>query len=305
MMVVGIGQCSWDYLALVDRFPPEDTKKEVLRWEEQGGGPVATALVALRRLGMSTRFHGVVGEDPAGERIQESLKAEGVDAGGLLLRPGATSQTAFIVAEQATGRRTIYWRRPSGAPLGAKELGPAFLKGARFLHLDGLMAEASLHAAREARRRSIPAMLDAGRLREGMLDVAREVPFVVASEEFARDLGMRAGGEEEFLRRAEGMFPGTFTVTLGARGSLTRTPVGRVFHVPAFEVEAVDTTGAGDVFHGGYIYGLLRGWELLRTVRFAAALAALACRRPGGRAGIPGLTEVEGFLSRRTERPES
>jgi len=302
MAVVGIGQCSWDYLMRVESYPPPDTKCEVLGWEEQGGGPVATALVALSRLGMSTRFHGVVGDDETGDKITRSLRDEAVGAEGLMRRPGASSQVACIVVERG-GRRTIFWRRPTGRPLMPDELGGDFLREARFLLLDGLMAEVSLHAARRAREAGVPVMLDAGRVREGMMELARLSDYVVSSEEFAEEAGIPLdlegkGMKDAFIQKARAITPGVFTVTLGEGGSLTHSG-GEVIHQPVFRVNAVDTTGAGDVFHGGYIYGLLTGWELRKTLRFATALAAMKCTRPGGRAGIPFLKEAMAFLESR------
>lgn len=295
MHVTGIGQCSWDYLALVDSYPRVDTKKEVLEWQEQCGGPVATALVALSRLGAGCRFYGLTGEDEAGEKIRRSLALEGIEAN--LLRRGASSQTAFIAIERGTGRRTIFWRRPSGEALRPGDLGRDFLRGSDFLLLDGLMREVSLYAAEEARAAGVPVMLDAGRLREGMLDMARASDYVVASEEFALELGWR-GEPGAFQEAARGLTPGTLTITLGERGSVTFQG-DEIISVPAFDVQAVDTTGAGDVFHGGYIYGLLKGWDMGETVRVASALAAIKCRAVGGRAGIPRLDEVMEFLRQR------
>jgi ribokinase len=297
MVVTGVGQCSWDYLAEVDSYPGADSKKEVLSWTEQGGGPVATALVALRRLGVECRFFGVAGEDEEGERIRRSLVDEGVDVAGLVSRKGASSQAAFIAIERGRGTRTIFWRRPSARPLSPEELPGGFLKGSGFLLLDGLMAEVSVHAAKRARVASVPVMLDAGRVREGMLEAASLSDYVVGSEEFGRELGWN-GDPDSFRRKARKLTPGVTTITLGGRGSVTYAGED-IITVPAFKVDAVDTTGAGDVFHGGYVYGLLRGWDILRTLRFATAMAALKCRRLGGRAGIPGLEEVLAFMEPR------
>jgi sulfofructose kinase len=294
MIVTGIGQCSLDYLAVVNGYPQVDTKEEVLAWHEQGGGPVATALVTLSRLGIRCKFYGVIGDDGAGEKIRRSLVDEGVDISGLSTRPGATSQIAFIVVEKKTARRTIFWKRPSGAPLKPEALGGDFLESARFLLLDGLMAHCSLWAAEKARALGIPVMLDAGKLRPGMADIARLSDYLVASEEFAKDSGW-AIEREVLLSERERLGVRALTVTLGARGSVTVSG-HEFFETPAFPVEAFDTTGAGDVFHGGYVYGLLQGWGLSETVRFASAAAALKCRRIGGREGIPKLNEVETLL---------
>ncbi len=299
MIVTGLGQCSLDYLALVDEYPAADSKKEVLQWHEQGGGPVATALVALSRLGVGCRFHGVVGDDDAGAKIRRSLADEGVDVSGLITRKKAASQIAFIAVEGGTGRRTIFWKRPSGEALRPEELAEDFLLGSHFLLLDGLMKEASLFAAGRAKDLGIPVMLDAGRMRPGMTETARLSDYLVASEEFARESGWNTDCALLSAER-ERLGVRVLTVTRGERGSVTAYD-GGCFETPAFPVDAVDTTGAGDVFHGGYIYGLLHGWPFERTVRFASAVAALKCRRIGGRPGIPGLEEIEAFLREREE----
>lgn len=297
MVVSGLGQCCWDTLAEVDGYPEADSKAEALAWEEQGGGPVATALMALARLGVACRFAGVVGDDDAGGEIREALRTEGIDLTFLIVRPGCASQRAFIVVERGSGRRTIVWRRPTGAPLRPEELHADFLTGSSFLHLDGLMAGASLAAAREARSRGIPVMVDAGRDRPGMRELAGIADYLVAAERFFLDLGWD-GTISHFRELAAGTGAPVVTVTLGKRGSLTWAGE-EPFPVPAFPVEAVDTTGAGDVFHGGYIYGILRRWGLRETVSFASALAALKCRFLGAQRGIPRLSEALSFLAER------
>jgi len=293
MVVTGIGQCSLDYLALVDFYPEVDTKKEVLQWEEQGGGPVATALVSLTRLGIRCRFYGIIGDDIAGEKIRQSLIDEHIDVKILLKRNRTSSQVAFIVIENS-GKRTIFWKRPSGDELRPEELGADFLKHSVFLLLDGLMKDSSLYAAKKAKSMKIPVMLDAGRMREGMLDIATFCDYVVASEEFARDLGW-SENPEIFRKKLKKLRLNIVTITLGDRGSITFLK-DKYFYIPAFRVETVDTTGAGDVFHGGYIFGALQGWNIMHTVRFASACAAMKCTKIGGRAGIPGLDEVLIFL---------
>ena len=297
MRVAGIGQCCWDILAEVAAHPPADSKVEASAWEEQGGGPAATALVTLARLGGSCRFAGVVGDDTAGTAIRRALQTEGIDLSGLVTRPGATSQRAFIMVEQGSGRRTIVWQRSTGAPLAPGELPPDLLEGCSALHLDGLMAEASLHAAQEARRRGIPVMVDAGRLRPGMRKLVSRCDYAVAAEQFFRDLGWD-GSPAHFRRLAIGLGAPVITVTLGERGSLTWDG-HELFTTPAVPVQAVDTTGAGDVFHGGYLYGVLGGWPLRETVTFAAIVAAMKCRVRGAQRGIPRLPEVRAFLRER------
>ncbi len=206
-------------------------------------------------------------------------------------------QTAFIAIDKSKGTRTIFWKRPTRDPLRVEELPPDFLSNAEFLLLDGLMKNVSLFGARQARKAGIPVMLDAGRVREGMRELARMCDYVVGSEEFARELGWKddpASFRQEVRKHGFGIT----TITLGSRGSVTFAD-DEVISCPAFPVETVDTTGAGDVFHGGYLYGLLQKWPLKDTIRFASAVAAMKCRKLGGRAGMPRLSEVQQFLQER------
>lgn len=297
MKVVGIGQCSLDHLFVIDSFPEPDTKKEVLEWTIAGGGPVATALASLSRLGIACSFHGIIGDDEGGRKIADSLISENIDISGLLVRPGACSQTAFIAVEQGSGKRTIFWKRPSAGPLLPGELQEGFLDSADLILVDGLMTEVSLHAAQAAKKRNIPVMLDAGKLREGMPELAQICDYVVCSAEFAGEFTRSdpSSDPEGAVLAMKPFGAKAVTITLGDQGSITLCE-NAVFRTPAFRVNTVDTTGAGDVFHGGYIYGLLQKWPIREVVRFASAFAALKCRALGGRAGIAKLEEVHSLL---------
>lgn len=297
MNVAGLGQCALDHLFMIDTYPAPDTKKEVLEWSVSGGGPVATALVSLARLGGTCRFYGIIGDDEAGQKISHSLKGEHIDITGLLTRPDSRSQVAFIAVERGSGSRTIFWKRPSAEFLKPHELPDDFPCDAEFLILDGLMPEVSLFAARKARSKGVPVMLDAGKVREGMIELAHLSDYVVSSEEFAKELTAGTGpfDPEKAVVHMRSFGAKAATITLGSKGSMTACGKD-IFHVPAFRVNVIDTTGAGDVFHGGYVYGLLQKWEMRDVVRFATAFAALKCRQIGGRNGIPSLEEVNAFL---------
>lgn len=292
MKVVGLGQCSLDYITLLDGFPQEDAKKEVVDFTVQGGGPVATALVTLSRLGANSAIVGRVSDDPAGDEIRRGLKAEGVGVKGLLARPGGRSQQAVVLVNRKAGTRTICWQRPTVEPLSPREVNPAFLKGADLLLLDGLMMEASYKAAEHAARLGIPVMLDAGSMRPGMIKLASMSDYLVCSDRFVSDLKLSI--KEAFKKLRTGRTRAV-TVTVGDKGSFTFYE-GKVYLQKAFKVKAVDTTGAGDVFHGAYAYGVIQGWDIKRTVEFASAVAAMKCRELGGRAGIPTLTEALRFI---------
>jgi len=251
---------------------------------------VATALVVLARWGIATNFIGLISNDSFGKAIQKSLEKEGVDSSGTIIRKGRRSQFAFICIEKNTGRRTIFWARPECAPIQPEELPMASIAAAEVLHLDGLFVEASIRAAKYANRRKIPVVLDAGSLRPGMLEVVRHTDHLIAAEQFAKEY---AEGEpyESALHRLRRLGPKVVVVTLGERGSIGLWN-DRVLHVPALPVKALDTTGAGDVFHGAYVFGLLRKWDPAKRLALATTAAALSCRAIGGRSGIPALKEA-------------
>lgn len=299
-MVIGLGQCSLDILGQVDTYPAPDEKSELSSLLVQGGGPVATALVTLSRLGVPVAMIGAVGDDDFGTRIRDGLLQEKVDCSCLVRSEAVSSQVAFITVDKQ-GHRNIFWHRGTAAPIVPDRL-PGLLAGsARILHLDGLHLDPAIAAARMARNQGVTTVLDAGTLRSGTEHLLPFIDHLVVSEKFARQFIGR--DDPEVASRSLLEHGSVFvTVTMGRSGSLT---VGRglePFLQPAFAVEAVDTTGCGDVFHGGYIYGLLQNWPIEDTVRFAAACAALKTRALGGRTAIPPLHEVKKFLSVQASR---
>jgi sulfofructose kinase len=213
--VYGLGQGCMDYIGKVAAYPAPDTKSEISDMVIQGGGPVATALVALARWGVGCAFAGVLGDDMFGPMIKASLEGEGVDTGGVLVRRGFDSQFAFIVAEPGVGRRTICWRRPTGPPPGPEELDYGIIRNAGVLHTDGLFVEASMAACNAAQKAGVKIVVDAGSLREGMLDIARMSNFFLASEIFAKAFIEEDNRLDACFNLAE-LGPQLFVVSLGA-----------------------------------------------------------------------------------------
>jgi ribokinase len=298
--VVGLGQACVDYLGRVPSYPAEDGKIELLELQSQCGGPASTALVTLSRLGIQTSFLGSVSDDPIGVEVLRGLHADHVDSSFLKITPGYTSQFAFIAVSRESGNRTIFWHRGSVPPLQGKEVDLSPFPRAKVLHLDGLMIEASLEAARQARGRGMKVVLDAGTMREGSLDLVSQVDVLIASERFAAPLVGEHYPAEKALEALSGFGPKEIVITLGARGSIGWNR-GKVLAQAVFPVDAVDTTGAGDVYHGAYIYGLLRGLDMKSCMRFASATSALKCKAIGARAGIPRLGPVLELLETHPE----
>jgi len=293
--VVGLGQASVDYLGRVPFYPREDGKIELLEIQSQCGGPASTALVTLSRLGIRTSFLGSVSDDPMGAEVLKGLRADQVDSSFLKITPGYTSQFAFIAVSRESGNRTIFWHRGSVPALKIEDVDLSPFSGAKVLHLDGLMIEASIEAARQARARGLKVVLDAGTMREGSLDLVRQIDVLIASARFAVPLVGEHSPAEKALEALSRFGPEEIVITLGSKGSVGWNR-GEAVAQGAFPVVAVDTTGAGDVYHGAYIYGLLKGWDMKTCMRFASATSALKCRAMGARAGIPTLQQVTQFL---------
>jgi ribokinase len=234
-----------------------------------------------------------VGDDDFGAQIAASLSSEGIDISGLQIRRHRQSQFAFIACEPSTACRTIFWQRPTGLPLLPDEINVDVLLKSRALHIDGLFAEASLFACRKAKASGIPVILDAGTLRDGMLEIARESDCVITSEVFSNAFSETP---QETCRKLAGMGVRLAGVTLGARGYVALVH-GRILEKEAYPAEAVDTTGCGDVFHAGVTYGIVRGWDAEKALDLGAWAAARVSTQMGGRAGIPGLHELHAAYS--------
>ena len=292
--VVGLGQCCIDYLGVVEQYPDINEKEEVSNLTVQGGGPVATAMVTLSRLGAPTAFIGKISDDYFGSLIKNSLTSEFVNIDHIIVEKGKRSQFAFIVIEKETGKRTVLWSRSTVTPLRADEINRDVINTAKVLLLDGLMKDGSVVAAEYAREVGATVVVDAGSMREGTMALVNLSDYFIASNDFARQFS-RADDPKAAAMELLDLGAKTVIVTLGEKGSICVTPE-RYFYQPAFKIKAVDTTGCGDVFHGAFIFGLLQKLDLNETMRFASATAALKCREIGGRAAIPDIREVEEFL---------
>ena len=293
-LVIGLGQATIDFLGVIPSFPAPDSKCELSSLTMQGGGPVATALVTLSRLGIRTAMVGMVGDDDFGLSIRDGLAKEGVDVSRLEVAGGGRSQAAFIAVHPDTGQRTIFWHPGLETDLDPARVDPLFIAQADLLHVDGLKLKASLAAARAARRAKVPVVFDAGTLREGYLELVSLTDYLICSEKFFLDF--HAGQDiRHGLSRLLALGPRQAVVTVGPGGSYGFD--GRIWHhQPAWRVKVVDTTGAGDVYHGAYMYGLLKRWDMPACMGFASATAALKCGQIGGRSGIPNLTQIRELM---------
>jgi sugar/nucleoside kinase (ribokinase family) len=284
-----------DDLFVVPHYPRFNSKVRIQRCQRQGGGQVATAMVALARWGLRTRYVGKVGDDERGRFSMEGIRAEGVDVSAVAVEPGASNQYAFIIVDAESGERTILWDRDERLDYREGELDREAVCSGRILHVDGHDVAATVAALRWAREAGIPTVMDIDKVEDGTAAMIDLVDFLITSGEFpGRFTGI--GEPTRALSALNKAVGGFVAMTLGREGALAMTPDGPL-HVPGFPVDAVDTTGAGDVFHAGFIYGLLQGWELQRILQFANAVAAMKCTRLGGRPGIPTLPQALAFLA--------
>ncbi len=292
IQIFGLGQCSLDCIGIIDSYPPSDTKCEFSGMKILGGGPAATALVALSRWGLSCCLCGVIGDDIFGGMIKNSLETEGIFTGELKIRPGYSSQFAFIAAEPAESRRTIFWQRPTAPPLVEAELNLKLLRNSLVLHTDGLFMAASLAAAQAAHDAKVPVVVDAGTLREGMRELAQLSDIFVASEAFANQLTASVNPEDACRKIAE-FGPMLSGVTLGASGYAAILKEGqrvRYLRKPAYEVNAIDTTGCGDVFHAALVFAAARKLDMETRARSGCVGSGSGKHKAGrkGRHTIPG-----------------
>lgn len=294
--VVGLGQACVDYLGQIPTYPREDSKIELMGLQTQCGGPASTALVTLSRLGIRTSFLGSISDDPFGIEIRKGLKEENVDATFLNITPGYTSQFAFIAITRDKGARTIFWNRGSVPHLKSDDVDLSPFANASVFHTDGLMLEASTQAAKQAKDMGMTIVMDAGTLRQGCRELVSLVDVLIASQGFGAALAGVGEPPEKALKTLTQWGPKDVIITLGAKGSVGLRD-GNITSQNAFPVDVLDTTGAGDVYHGAYIFGLLQGWNMPECMQFASATSALKCTKIGGRKGIPTLGQVKAFIN--------
>ena len=293
--LVGVGINSLDTLIRLPSFPAADSKVQILETQTLPGGQVATVTVACRRWGLRTQYIGKIGDDSAGMLQRKEFEREGV-AAHLVTVAACASQAAYILVDRATSERTILWQRDARLDLQPAELRPELITQARMLHVDGHPSAPAALAAQWARSAHMIVTADLDNLYPGVELLLESVDYLFSSAEFPRRL---TGIDDLFvslpsIRKRFGCK--VAGATLGSRGALAWDGDSFVY-VPAFRVQAVDTTGAGDLFHAGFDYALLTGEELVPAIEFGSAAAALNCTAYGARGGIHSIAEINQLIS--------
>lgn len=301
MDVLGIGQISCDSVALADHLPPPGGKADALELVRLPGGQVATTLLGCARLGLSAALVGSVGDDEAGEVALAPLRSAGVDLSAVMVRRGVPTRSAQIWVDRGSGERTVLGYRHPRIAVEPGEVPLERVRTAGALHLDSTDGRAARPAAAAAREAGVPVVLDADAPGAGLAELLALVDFPVVARPFAETFF----GTFRVRKALERLVAGgarMAVVTLGRDGALAR--IGdREIACPAFAVEALDTTGAGDGFMVGFHWGLCEGLDPEGVLRAAAAVAALNCRGQGAQGGLPDEATLRRFLD--AEEPGS
>ena len=299
--VVGVGLNATDTLLIVPHFPAYAGKVPFEREILSPGGQVASAMVACARLGLRVKYIGTVGDDERGRVQMESLQTSGINLDHVQIRRQCANQSAYIIIDRSTGERTVLWSRSDCLRLSPEAITPEQITCARLLHIDGHDTAAVARAAAIARAHGIPVTIDVDTIYHGFDGVLPNVDYLVTSSEFPvqwtneRDpfKALRMIQAEYGMRVA--------AMTLGAHGALALTG-GQFIYSPAFVVNCLDTTGAGDVFHGAFCYAVLQGMTMRDSLDFSNAMAALNCTALGARGGIRGIEDVRSLMERAERR---
>lgn len=292
--LVGVGLNATDTLISLPNYPERGSKVEYAHASILPGGQTASAIIACQTWGLTARYVGKLGNDDAATLHRREFARAGVDT-RIVTVDGAASPQSLVIVD-AGGERTVFCSRDPRLVLQPVDLDRSWIVNARALHIDGLETAAATMAASWARTAGIPVIADLDELYPGVEELIANIDYLIVSRDFPTHLtGER--NLEQSLRHMKRRYGCAVTgATLGQDGVLAWD--GNNFHLrPAYRVPVADTTGAGDIFHAGFIYGLLQGWPLSRQLDFACAAAALNCTAIGARGGIGPVEDIEELMA--------
>lgn len=292
--LVGVGLNATDTLIPLHQFPQPGSKVQYSSRSVQPGGQVATTVVACQTWGLSTRYVGKLGDDDDARLHQEAFRRVGAEA-QIVTVPGSASLHNIILID-AAGERTVICQRNQQMVLQPSDLRREWIVNARVLHIDGHDTAAATQAASWARAANIPVVADLDDTYPGIEELVANIDYLIVSEDFSCRL-MQDSNLESSLRRMNSRYGCRLSAaTLGENGVLAWDGK-QLHHSSAYRVPVVDTTGAGDIFRAGFIYGLLRDWPLDRQLDFSCAAAAMNCMAQGARGGIQPVSAIENLMA--------
>jgi sulfofructose kinase len=292
--VVGVGLNATDTLIPLEKFPEPGSKVQYRSRSVQPGGQVATTVVACQTWGLRTRYVGKLGDDDAARLHKEAFRRLGAEA-QIVTVPGSASLHNVILID-AAGERTVICQRNEQMVLQPSDLRREWIVNARVLHVDGRDTAAATQAASWARAAGIPVVADLDDTYPGIEELVANIDYLIVSEDFSCRL-MEDTNLERALRRMQSRYGCRLSAaTLGEEGVLAWDGK-QLLHSAAYRVPVVDTTGAGDIFRAGFIYGLFRDWPLDRQLDFSCAAAAMNCMAQGARGGIQPVDAIENLMA--------
>ena len=295
--ILGFGGVAVDDLVYVEQHPLPDAKMPVQSQQRQGGGLTGTALVAAARLGAKVAYCGVLGDDELSRFTLHELEREGVDCTPVSYQPDARPMYSVVIVDLSTGQRSILCSTAGVVEPEPEKITSDLVGNCRVLFVDQTVIETALRATELARAHGIPVVGDVEWDSDPRLpDLMRQVDHLIVGAQLAG----RVTGESEPTAMVRALYKpnrACCVVTAGDRGCWYSERGGKVRHFPAFQVQAVDTTGCGDVFHGAYAASIVRGESISRAIQMATVAAGIKATQPGGRSGIPDLSTIERFLN--------
>jgi sulfofructose kinase len=298
--VIGLGVSTVDLLNVVDHFPDKEEVQKSVCSTMQGGGPVATAIVTLARLGAKVAMIDSIGDDWFGKQIVDEFKNEQVETNHIKINRNSTSSLATVLVRKSDGARTIIFSPGNSPEISTDEITPELISQAKYIHINGRHFDACLKACAIAKSVGTKISFDGGshRFREELKEIIPITNVYVIAKEFA----VSCTGKAEIPDAAKTILnsgPEIVIITDGLNGSFLFTKEIDGYHQRAFKLEnTVDTTGCGDSYHGAFLFGLVRGYDLYESMKFASTVAAINSTKLGGRAALPNLETVLKFLEK-------
>jgi sugar/nucleoside kinase (ribokinase family) len=295
---VGFGLNAVDHLIVVPEYPAFDTKMRLLDHKQSAGGQTASAMVALRRLGLKTAYAGRFGSDPEGHFGYQTLSDEGVNVEFAEIIEGARNQIAFITIDVRSGERTIVWDRDDRLAYRREEAPVEFGPLGRVLHLDAHDPPACVRVAQAARMTGTIVSADIDNVYDGLPELLPLIDIMIGSKEFAGRVTGIADPRKALVELKSRYGCALVGMTIGAAGAVVYHE-GTFIESPGFAAPGGcrDTTGAGDAFHSGFLYGFLTGEDLETSLKLGNAVAAIKCSALGARTALPTKSELDQFLS--------
>jgi sugar/nucleoside kinase (ribokinase family) len=298
--VIGIGVSTIDQFYIVEHFPCKEEVQRAKRSKSEGGGPIATALVTLARLGAKTIMLDCIGNDWVGNQIVSDLRKEKVLTDYMIIKNGFTSSLTSIIVTENDGARTIIYSPGNSGDLSETDINEDLISRAKYIHINGRHLSACLKACKIAEECNTKISFDGGshRYRDELRKIVPNTDICIVAKDFSE----KYTGKTDINEAANQLLlegPEIVVITDGKKGSWLYTKNIYGYHQPAFETKkVVDTTGCGDSFHGAFLFGLIDNYNLYDSIRTASMVAALNTLDLGGRSALPTLNELQNFAAK-------